>query len=215
MSRAARAGVLLGVAAVVLLPTPALADNCSGLSDCYGVLRAALAAMVGIGILVGLVGFGWGAVGFAITAAGVVEAVTGRSLLTGEKLATWERALGLLPLASFAAARTATAVLARAAGAAGRRTLVQQGLRILTANRHAATGSRGSRAAHDFAARGLSHAQVERAVVEAIGPLRRLAPGMTQGSVGVGGTQIRYTVFTRPNGESVVNFFIDLANSVP
>src|SRR5689334_22932687 len=201
--------MLLAVAAVLLLPTPVLADNCGSLSDCYGVLRAALAAMVGIALLVGLVGFGWSALGLAITAAGVVEAITGRSLLTGERLATWERIVGVVPLGALGATRTITGGMARMAASAGRNTVVRQGLRILSVNRHAATGSRASRLAHDFASRGLRYEEVERTVIRAIGPLRRLAPGMTQGSIRMGDTQIRYNVFTRPNGESVVNFFID------
>ena len=215
MRRTACAGALLALAAVLLFPAPALADNCGSLSDCYGVLRAALAAMVGIALLVGLVGFGWSALGFTVTVAGVVEAITGRSLLTGERLAAWERMVGVIPLGAFGLSRTITGLAARAAAAAGRRTILQQGLRILSVNRHAAAGSRISRVAHDFAARGLRYEEVERAVIRAIGPLRRIAPGMTQGSIRMGNTQIRYNVFTRANGESVVNFFIDLGRSIP
>jgi filamentous hemagglutinin len=75
------------------IPQPAYADNCGSLSDCYGVAIAAAIAGVAIPILISLLldfsPFG--------RAKGILEAILGRDLITGDKLAWWERLLNLLP----------------------------------------------------------------------------------------------------------------------
>jgi RHS repeat-associated protein len=98
--------------------------------------------------------------------------------------------------------------LSAAALAKGRETILQQGSRILTASRHALTGSAGSEAAHDFAAAGLDAGDVARAVAKNIGDLSKLAPGIARGSVEVGGQAIDYTTWTLETGETSVNFWM-------
>jgi RHS repeat-associated protein len=105
---------------------------------------------------------------------------------------------------AYAAGRALTA----AAAAKGRETILQQGSRILTASRHALTGSAASQAAHDFAAAGLDVGDVAAAVGKDIGDLSKLAPGFGRGAVDVGGQLIRYTRQTLESGETVVNFWM-------
>ena len=112
------------------------------------------------------------------------------------------------------AARAATRagrLLSQRAVAAGRSTLTQQGNRILTMNRHAATGSRGtgSQAAHDFARAGLDLQDVTRAVTRDIGDLSRLPVGTAaQQTIQVSGKTVVYRTHTLNTGETIVNMWM-------
>jgi hypothetical protein len=112
VSQVGRIVVLVSVAMCVA-PSVALADNCGSLSDCYNTLRAALAAAVGVGVLGALASLGLDLLPGVGTIKGVIEAITGRDLVTGQELAWWERALGIIPVAGgligagVSAARTA------------------------------------------------------------------------------------------------------------
>lgn len=84
------------VASVALAP-PAAADNCGDFTDCFAQASSAAEAAFGLTLLAGLsllldVLPGIGAV------KGGVESATGRDLVTGEELADWERALGLVSI---------------------------------------------------------------------------------------------------------------------
>ncbi|MEU7820823.1 pre-toxin TG domain-containing protein [Catellatospora sp. NPDC049133] len=94
------AGAALGAgAAVLLLPGTAYADNCGSMSDCYYTARAALAALVGLSVLFGvLLSIGLDFVPVVGTVKGVIEAITGKDLITGQELAWWERLLGIVPV---------------------------------------------------------------------------------------------------------------------
>lgn len=81
-----------------LLPDVAYADNCGSFSDCYNTLQAALAAVVGVGLFAALLSFGLEFVPVVGTGKGIIEAFTGRDLVTGEELAWWERMLGVVPI---------------------------------------------------------------------------------------------------------------------
>jgi hypothetical protein len=88
------------VASVVLLDltsAPAAADNCSVFTDCFDQSGAASEAALGLTILAGLslvIDF----IPVVGDIKGVVEAYTGRDLLTGQELEPWERALGLVTI---------------------------------------------------------------------------------------------------------------------
>ncbi|HEX6684218.1 MAG TPA: pre-toxin TG domain-containing protein [Candidatus Limnocylindrales bacterium] len=102
--RATVTGLLSGTAAVLLAPDAAFADNCGSLSDCYLTARAALAALAGLAILFGvLLSVALDFVPVVGTVKGVIEAVTGRDLITGQELAWWERLLGIVPIVGGAA----------------------------------------------------------------------------------------------------------------
>ena len=51
MTRAARVAVLVGLLAAALAPRPALASDCSDISDCYSTIIAGIVAAVAIGLL--------------------------------------------------------------------------------------------------------------------------------------------------------------------
>jgi hypothetical protein len=116
------AALVAGAVAVGLIGWPgiAYADNCGSLSDCYFTARSALAALVGLSVLFGVLlsimldflpGIG--------TAKGIVEAVTGEDLVTGQELEWWERVLGVLPvLGGLVGAIAAVSKVANAADAA-------------------------------------------------------------------------------------------------
>jgi hypothetical protein len=89
----------MAVVAVFAFPSTAYADNCGSLTDCYSTAQAALAALVGLSVLFGVLlsltldflpGIG--------TIKGLIEAATGRDLITGQELEWWERALGAVPV---------------------------------------------------------------------------------------------------------------------
>ncbi|MBX9246484.1 pre-toxin TG domain-containing protein [Actinotalea ferrariae] len=90
--------VLTTVAIVdVVAAQPAAADNCSVFTDCFGVANSAIEAAFGLSLLA-VLSMVLDFVPVVGTVKGVVEAITGRDLLTGQELAAWERALGVLPL---------------------------------------------------------------------------------------------------------------------
>lgn len=102
--RATLTGLLSAILAVLLLPGVAFADNCGSLTDCYLTARAALAALAGLAILFGvLLSVALDFVPVVGTVKGVIEAVTGRDLITGQELAWWERMLGIVPVVGGAA----------------------------------------------------------------------------------------------------------------
>jgi hypothetical protein len=117
-------GAVLIVGAVVVSvigwPGVAYADNCGSLTDCYFTARSALAALVGLSVLFGVLlsvmldfipGVG--------TAKGIAEAISGEDLITGQELEWWERVLGVLPLlGGLVAAIAAVSKMANAADAA-------------------------------------------------------------------------------------------------
>ncbi len=81
----------------LLLAPPAAADNCSVFTDCFGVANSAVEAAFGLSLLA-VISLVLDFVPFVGTGKGLIEAATGRDLITGEELAAWERALGVLPL---------------------------------------------------------------------------------------------------------------------
>lgn len=103
MRRALRAtqlglGVLLTLSLLqVLLAPAALGDNCGAFTDCFGVANSALEAAFGLSLLA-VLSLVLDFLPIVGTGKGLIEAVTGRDLLTGEELAEWERALGFLPI---------------------------------------------------------------------------------------------------------------------
>jgi hypothetical protein len=128
----------------------------------------------------------------------------------------WSEAPTLLGIGGRAAAEARVAfaagqTLAGEAASKGRELVAQQGERILTMNRHVMTGSRASRAAHDFVSAGLEVKDVAQAVAGDIGNLSELSPGLTRGAVKVGQQTIRYSANTLESGETTVNFWIDTA----
>lgn len=103
----------------LLLAEPALADNCSVFTDCFGQANSAAEATFGLALLSGLsllLDF----VPVIGDVKGVVEGVTGRDLLTGEELSPWERALGMIPLLPFTDALRAAGKVDEVAGLVGR-----------------------------------------------------------------------------------------------
>ncbi|MGY4644480.1 pre-toxin TG domain-containing protein [Cellulomonas sp. URHB0016] len=103
-------GVWTTTAVVSLLTAaPAAADNCSAFTDCFGVANSAVEAAFGLSLLA-VLSMVLDFVPFVGTGKGAIEAVTGRDLLTGQELAPWERALGIVP---FLASAGVVAGLAR------------------------------------------------------------------------------------------------------
>lgn len=82
----------------MLFTAPAArADNCGTFADCFGVANSASEAGFGLMMLTALsmiLNF----VPIVGDVKGVVEAISGRDLLTGEQLEPWERVAGLFPL---------------------------------------------------------------------------------------------------------------------
>lgn len=74
------------------------ADNCSSYGDCYDTARAALSALAGLGVFAALVSFGLDLMPVVGTLKGLIEAATGRDLVTHEPLARWQRVLGIIPI---------------------------------------------------------------------------------------------------------------------
>lgn len=97
--RAVQLAVGVWVAATLLLgllAPPAAADNCSAFTDCFGVANSAVEAAFGLSLLA-VLSLVLDFVPVVGTGKGLIEAATGRDLLTGRELAAWERALGVLP----------------------------------------------------------------------------------------------------------------------
>ena len=94
-----RLSYALGLALLISLggwAKPAVAGDCSALSDCFGTAGSFLFATWGLVLVIG-VSFILNSLPGVSTAVGVVEMVTGKDLITGEDLSPWERALGVLP----------------------------------------------------------------------------------------------------------------------
>ncbi|TRT78164.1 MAG: hypothetical protein EWV83_07195 [Microcystis sp. M_OC_Ca_00000000_S217Cul] len=86
--------VLLVFSLVLLFYSePAMAHNCSGLQDCYQQSKLAALAAALIALLLSLL-LDFSPIGYW---KGLLEAITGRDILTGDKLAWWQRALNLVP----------------------------------------------------------------------------------------------------------------------
>lgn len=119
MNRAIRhltVGVVAGALTYLAYPSPAYADNCGSLVDCYRTAQAALAALIGLSVLFGVVlSMALDFVPVVGTAKGLVEAATGRDLITGQELAWWERLLGVVPVLGGVAGMAGAA--SRGAGA--------------------------------------------------------------------------------------------------
>ncbi len=90
-------GLLIVGLVALAWPGMAFADNCGSLSDCYSSLRAGLAAIAGVGTLAALVSLG---LDFSPLGPikGIVEAITGKDMITQKELEWWQRALGVLPV---------------------------------------------------------------------------------------------------------------------
>ena len=52
-----RLGIVLAVLVLATIPSPAYADNCGGLTDCYGTIAAAIAVVVAIALLIAIIAF--------------------------------------------------------------------------------------------------------------------------------------------------------------
>jgi hypothetical protein len=86
------------------MPSAAFADNCGSMSDCYNTAAAALAALVGLSVLFGvMLSVALDFVPVVGTVKGIIEAITGKDLVTGQELAWWERLLGIVPVIGGAA----------------------------------------------------------------------------------------------------------------
>ena len=130
MSRCSRIykGLALSLLVLLAIPTPAYADNCGGLQDCYGTIAAALAVLAAIVVVALLVFLLWEAlaVGAAMgeaAAVGLAEgAAEGIAELEAEAsfaewLAAEEAAAAEAAAAEAAAAETAAAEAVEAAAA--------------------------------------------------------------------------------------------------
>ncbi len=105
--------------AFVMFATPAMADNCSGPSDCFGVagsFNEAVLGMLGLVALSLILDF----LPVIGTVKGVIEGITGSDLITGQELSWWERVLGVVPVIGAVAAAAAVAKAARAASEAAK-----------------------------------------------------------------------------------------------
>jgi hypothetical protein len=101
MNRYSPFWILSGLFLFFTFPDVALADNCGSLSDCFNTQRAAVAATVGLGIFATLLSIGLNFVPVVGQVKGIIEAITGKDLITGEKLETWERAMNLVPFGAI------------------------------------------------------------------------------------------------------------------
>ena len=84
--------------------------------NCYYTARAALAALVGLSVLFGvLLSMALDFVPVVGTVKGIIEAITGKDLITGQELAWWERLLGVVPVLGGLTALAAISKISRAA----------------------------------------------------------------------------------------------------
>ncbi|MGH2351836.1 MAG: pre-toxin TG domain-containing protein, partial [Chloroflexota bacterium] len=97
-------GLGLAMLAWHVLAEPALADHCQDPSDCFSVQRSALAAAVGVGALAAL-SLALDFTPIVGTVKGILQAITGRDLITGERLSNFERAIGWIPFGGGRVAR--------------------------------------------------------------------------------------------------------------
>jgi Pre-toxin TG/Restriction endonuclease fold toxin 2 len=88
--------ILASALAAGVVPGVAFADNCQTPADCFGVQRSAMAATVGL-LALTFLSLALDFTPVVGTVKGAIEGITGRDLLTGQKLAAWERAIGWVP----------------------------------------------------------------------------------------------------------------------
>ena len=86
-------GALLVAFVLLIYVEPSYADNCGSLSDCFKQSKTAAIAVAMTALLASLL-LDFSPIGYA---KGLLEAVIGKDILTGDKLAWWERALNLVP----------------------------------------------------------------------------------------------------------------------
>jgi hypothetical protein len=86
----------LTLAFVLATAQPAAAHHCQDFSDCFATADAASDALLGLTFL-GMLSMALDFIPYVGTAKGVVEAATGRDILTGQELTATERLLGLIP----------------------------------------------------------------------------------------------------------------------
>jgi hypothetical protein len=122
-----RIGLFTAVAVLATAPSPAYADNCGGLTDCYSTIAAAIAVVVAIALLVAIIAFlpeilvALGVV--AETAAVDVAAAAVEAGFTAEEAGIMAEANGILSSDAFAAITEAHA--------AGESTVVEIGGRLI------------------------------------------------------------------------------------
>lgn len=87
---------VLSFGLLMAMAEPAAADNCGTPTDCFSTADAASDSLVGLGFL-GMLSMALNFIPYVGTAKGVVEAVVGYDILTGEQLSTTDRLLGLIP----------------------------------------------------------------------------------------------------------------------
>jgi hypothetical protein len=81
---------------LVATTRPVTADNCQTFTDCFATADAGSDALLGLTFL-GMLSMAINFIPYVGTAKGVIEAVTGEDLLTGQELSTTDRLLGLIP----------------------------------------------------------------------------------------------------------------------
>lgn len=126
-----RIGLLCAIAVLATTPSPAYADNCGGLTDCYGTIAAAIAVVVAIALFIAIVAFlpeilaALGLVAEVAEAGAVVDvlAAAGEAGFTAEEAGVLAEANGILQSEAFASIAEAHA--------AGESTIVNIGGRII------------------------------------------------------------------------------------
>ncbi|PTM57535.1 pre-toxin TG domain-containing protein [Desmospora activa] len=89
--------LLLSIVFILLLPPDiAQAHNCGDFRDCYSTLRAAVAATLGLSMFAVMLSIGLDFVPIVGQTKGMIEAISGRDLITGEELEDHVRLLGIL-----------------------------------------------------------------------------------------------------------------------
>ncbi|HKT00713.1 MAG TPA: hypothetical protein VJT31_14375 [Rugosimonospora sp.] len=100
-----RIGVLATIAVLATIPDPAYADNCGGLSDCYGTIAAAIAVVVAIAALVAIIAFLpeiIAALGIGAAAEGGLAAAAVEAGFTAEEAGIIAEANGIMESAEMA-----------------------------------------------------------------------------------------------------------------
>ena len=86
-------GALLVAFVLLIYVEPSYADNCGSLSDCFKQSKTAAIAVAMTALLASLL-LDFSPIGYA---KGLLEAVIGKDILTGDKLAWWQRLLNVVP----------------------------------------------------------------------------------------------------------------------
>jgi len=122
-----RIGLALAVMVLASAPSPAYADNCGGLTDCYGTIAAAIAVVVAIALLIAIIAFLpeiLAALGLASEVAAIdVAAAAAEAGFTAEEAGILAEANTILESEAFASIAEAHA--------AGESTIVNIGGRII------------------------------------------------------------------------------------